>query len=127
MVNSVCSVFVLLAGGVLQLVRHLMNLESVQSRDESVASLLGSVLRVHHEQHVRKARAKVASVGVMVPRAFRRVHFVTFRAVKFYHGLAGHVGKSDGQEWIVFTVNATAVSKVYILPFFYHLRNSSVG
>ena len=50
----------------LDLVGERVDFESVEARHELVGGLLGPVLGVHHEQHVREAGAEVGAVRVVV-------------------------------------------------------------
>lgn len=52
-------------GLLLQLVRQRVNLEAVETGYKLIGGTLGAQLRVHHEEHVGKARAEVGAVGVM--------------------------------------------------------------
>ena len=80
----------------LDLVRHGVDLEAVEPRHELVRRPLGTVLWVHHEEHVREPGAEVRAVDVVVPRRLGRVNVATFGAVEFHHRLAWYVAQAYG-------------------------------
>ena len=59
--------------------------------DELVGRLLGSVLGVYHEQHVREARAEVGAVDVVMSGGLGRVDVHTLWAVQLHHGFTRYV------------------------------------
>ena len=74
----------------LQRDRQRMNLEAVQTRHELSAGLRWPVFGVHHEEHVRKASAKVGAVRTKSVRS-GRVDIVTLWTVRFNGAFAGYV------------------------------------
>lgn len=72
-------------------VRVGMNLEPVQTRNKLVGRALGSVLRVHHEQHVREPGPEVGTVRVVMPRGFWSVNVHALGTVEFDHCFARDV------------------------------------
>ena len=67
------------------LVCQVVDFESVESWNELVGGSLRPVLRMDHEEHVRKPGAEVRAVGVVVSRRLRRVHVHALRAVQLHH------------------------------------------
>ena len=72
-----------------------MDLEAVESSDELIDRSFRSILRVNHEEHMRKACAEVGSVGMVMSRALGRVHVHAFRAVELHHGFARYLRQTD--------------------------------
>lgn len=68
-----------------------MNLEAVETRHELVGRPFRPVLRMHHEEHVREARAEVGAVCVVVLRRLGHVNVQTLGTVELDHSLARYV------------------------------------
>lgn len=78
-----------------------MNHETVQSRYKMVCRFFRTILRMDHEQHMRKTGAEIGSVRRRMAIRFRIVHIVTFGTVQLDCTFARHVGHScawDGRE-----------------------------
>ena len=84
-----------------------------------------SVLRVHHEEHVREAGPEESSVELMVPRGLGNVDVPTFWAVELHHLLAGLVIQTDGQDGLFVTEDPGTATKVPSLVLLNHLRLAS--
>lgn len=82
---------------------------------------------MNHEQHVRKSRPEVRSVGVMMSRALRRVNVHTFGTVAFDHRLTGDVAETQRQHRLGFAVDARTVTEIARLILLDHLRDAAVG
>ena len=68
-----------------------MNLEAVESSDELIDRSFRPVLRMNHEEHMRKACAEVGPVGMMMPGALGRVDVHALRAVELHHRFARYL------------------------------------
>lgn len=110
----------------LQLVGQRVNLEAIETRNELALRQARSQLRVDHKQHVRKAGAKVGAIGVMKARRLWIVDVHALWAVQLHHILAGHVGQTDRQHWLIIAIMARAIAKVAILILFDHLGDATI-
>ena len=67
--------------------------------DELIGRLWWAELRVYHEEHVGKSRAKVDAINVMVTRGLGGVHITAFRAVELYHWLTRDIRETWRERW----------------------------
>lgn len=51
----------------------------------------GTVLGMHHEQHMRESSTEVSTVGMMVSRRLWCVHVDAFGAIGFHHSLTRNI------------------------------------
>ena len=65
----------------------------MQPCNELTGRALGSVLWMHHEQHVWEAGAEVGTIGVMMTRRLGNVDVLTPRTVELHHCFPRHVGQ----------------------------------
>jgi len=82
-------------GLLLKLIRHRVNLETVEARHELVGGTLRSVVWMNHEEHVGETGAKIGAIGVVVAGGFRSVNIHALGTVQFHHRLAWNIGESD--------------------------------
>ncbi len=110
----------------LDLIGKWMNLEPVEPGNKLVCRSFGSVLRVHHEEHVRKSSPKVGTISMVMPAGLWSVHVHAFGTVELDHGLTRHITQPNGKHGLVFTVNPRAMTKVPSLVLLDHLRDAAV-
>lgn len=56
-----------------------------------ISRTLGTILGMHHKEHVWKSSAKIGAIGVMMARRFWCVHINALGAIGLHHCLAGDV------------------------------------
>ena len=111
----------------LYLVSRWMNDEAKQSRHKMFLRLPGPVLGVHHQEHVREARAEESSVKLMVSGRLWSVDVSTLGTVEFHHLLPGLVVETDGKDVLLLTEDPGTGAEVSGLIFLNHLAGSSGG
>lgn len=82
----------------LDLIRHRVDLEAVESGHELIGGPLRPVLGVDHEEHVGEAGAEVGPVDVVVAGRLGSVHVAALRAVQLHHRLARNVAQTNRQH-----------------------------
>jgi hypothetical protein len=102
----------------LQRVRLRVYFKAVQTSYKLIGRSLRSILGMNHEQHVRKARAEVSTVRVVMLRRLGSVHVQTLGTIEFNHGLAWHIRQPYGQHGLILAVNSRTKPKVSVLIFF---------
>jgi len=110
----------------LDLVGEGVDFESIEARDKLVGRSLWPVLRMHHEEHVWEASAKVGAIRVVVSGGLGGVDVHALWAVKLDHGLSRDIRQPNRHHWLVLAVHPGAVAKVASLVLLNHLGDAPV-
>jgi len=110
----------------LDLVGQRVDLEAIEAGDKLVGRSLWPVLRMHHEEHVREACAKVGAISVVVSGGLGGVDIHALWAVELHHCLSRHIRQPDWHHGLVLAIHPGAVAKVTSLVLLNHLGDASV-